>query len=136
MDKKIIDLIFQLKRMCALEEEDIGAQVGLTTSEVFCILAIEPQEEVSSNTLSRRMNLSPSRGSRVVDSLIARGHLERKADPDDRRYIRLSLTPSGKKCRLNVLKAKNKCEHKIEKKLDVEQRTLVVNGLKTLLNVL
>jgi DNA-binding MarR family transcriptional regulator len=83
---RVIDYIFLLKRKCTIEEEGIGEKVGLSTSEMHCIEAIHPKEQVSGMVLAGRMGLSPSRGSRIIESLMEKGLLNKEIDSSDRRY--------------------------------------------------
>jgi len=42
------------------------------------------------------MGLSKQRGGQLVDTLVARGYLERATDPDDRRRLTVTLTERGR----------------------------------------
>jgi len=43
-----------------------------------------------------QMGLSKQRGGQLVDTLVARGYLERTTDPDDRRRLTVTLTERGR----------------------------------------
>jgi DNA-binding MarR family transcriptional regulator len=50
----------------------------------------------SVNTLADRLGIPLPRTSRLVDDLEARGLAERDRDPNNRRFVRLRLTPEGR----------------------------------------
>jgi DNA-binding MarR family transcriptional regulator len=136
MNSRIIDYVFQLKKKCLMEEAAIGKEVGLSPSEIHCIEAVLPGESLNGNTLSERMGLSPSRGSRVIDHLINKGLLRRMADPDDRRISVITLTDNGIGVRQRVEQAKRSCEKKITSQMESGQIEQIKQGLKILVDVL
>ena len=136
MEKRIIDYIFLLKKKCLIEEGIIGKEVGLLSSEIHCIEAINSGEKISGHVLSERMGLSPSRGSRVIDGLIDKGLLTRNVDTEDRRYNAISLTKKGKIVRESVERAKITCEQKITSRMDSNEIELLKQGLKSIIEIL
>jgi DNA-binding MarR family transcriptional regulator len=133
---RIIDYVFLLKKKCIFEEGEISSEVGLSPSELHGVEAMQPGERISGNTLSERMGLSPSRGSRIIDHLIAKDLLLRDADPSDRRAVILTLTEKGSRVRERVEIAKRTCEAKITAQMKSEQIKQVMQGLRLLLDVL
>ena len=136
MNNRIIDYIFQLKKKCLMEEAAIGKEVGLSPSEIHCIESALPGESLSGNTLSERMGLSPSRGSRVIDHLISKGLLLRMEDPDDRRINVITVTEKGAGVRQRVEHAKCSCERKIISNMEPGQIDQIKQGLKVLVDAL
>ena len=53
-------------------------------------------EALGAGALSRRMGLSASRGSRVIDGLVRRGLLLRRVDDEDRRAALVTLSAKGR----------------------------------------
>ncbi|MBL7006811.1 MAG: MarR family transcriptional regulator [Spirochaetia bacterium] len=131
----MIDEILELKKRCNFSDE-IGLAFNLTLGEVACISIIAGHKTLSSKNLSSLMDLSPSRGSRVISRLIDRGFIVAKPDENDRRNLSLSLTEAGKKCNSAIQKEKKCCEERILSELTIEQKTAVNNGLNILLQVL
>ena len=131
----MIDEILELKKRCNFSDE-IGLAFNLTLGEVACISIIAQHKTLSSKDLSSLMDLSPSRGSRVISRLIAREFIVGKPDENDRRYLSLFLTEAGKKCNLAIQQEKKCCEERILAELTLEQKTAVINGLNILLQVL
>ena len=69
MEKKIIDLIFELKSGCGEKEDSIRSKLKLSPAEFRGIIALTPKNVISCKVLCSKMGLSASRGSRVVEKL-------------------------------------------------------------------
>jgi DNA-binding MarR family transcriptional regulator len=54
-------------------------------------------EPVTMGELSEALSVPLSSATRLVDSLVANGYAVRLSDPDDRRIVRVALSPQGKK---------------------------------------
>ncbi len=130
-----IDTIIKLKAKCCLEEE-IGEDFNLTTKELSCILNLKGKEMIHSKDLSNKINLSPSRGSRVINSLLKKGFLVEIHDPKDKRYSNLSLSKKGITLFNKVEEKKHECENRLLSKLNKHQKQRVKEGLDILLEVL
>jgi long-chain acyl-CoA synthetase len=63
----------------------------------FRVLSLLADGSSASSALAGRLAVSPPSLTAVVDGLVARGMVERRADADDRRRLSLQLTASGKK---------------------------------------
>jgi DNA-binding MarR family transcriptional regulator len=59
------------------------------------IKAIDGEEALTCADFSKRISLSPSRSSRIIDNLVKKKLLLRKTREDDRRSILLYLTEKG-----------------------------------------
>jgi DNA-binding MarR family transcriptional regulator len=65
------------------------------TARQFAILRSVRDGADSVSALAEKGPISRPATSRMVDHLVSQGYLARKTDPDDRRYLRLTLTPTG-----------------------------------------
>ena len=90
----LVDSILEIKNRCHLAEE-IGREYQLGQKEISCIIEVGKGDGVCSKNLSRAIDLSPSRGSRVINRLVERGLLESALCRGDKRFIELSLTLEG-----------------------------------------
>lgn len=63
----------------------------------YRVLALLGDGSTASSVLARRLAVSPPTVTAVVDGLVARGLVERRADPQDRRRLTLLLTRDGKR---------------------------------------
>jgi DNA-binding MarR family transcriptional regulator len=92
----MIDLCSVRKIQTALRrfEETLKGQTGLSLNDAMCLCAIE-KGFAEPGRLAEQLELSPSRLTRVLDSLEARKLVERASSKDDRRGVVVSLTDEG-----------------------------------------
>lgn len=69
--------------------------VGLTPHQARALRLIGSDPGVRPSVLAERLRVAPRSATDVVDALAARGLVTRRADPADRRALRLSPTPEG-----------------------------------------
>lgn len=69
---------------------------GITLAQADALEAVGRAGEISLNDLASRLNLDKSTLSRTVSNLVTQGFCERDVHPDDRRYIAIRLTESGR----------------------------------------
>lgn len=77
--------------------EDRDCCSGLTTAQCHPLLEIDEVRQTNLRELAAKLNLDPSTLSRTIDNLVQRGLVRREANPEDRRYVLLSLTDDGQK---------------------------------------
>lgn len=74
-------------------------ELGLATLDLslpqYRVLAFLADGEAASSRLAEKLAVSPPSITAVVDGLVAKGLVERGADPTDRRRLPLSLTTKG-----------------------------------------
>ncbi len=83
------------------ERRDVWAEVSMKEYDVLYTLSKCPAP-ISLTELNRHVLLSQPAMSRMVDRLAGRGLVGREADPQDRRGVRLSLTPAGRELQRRV----------------------------------
>ena len=131
----LIDTIISLKAKCCLEEE-IGEDFNLSTKELSCIFSLYKHEFIHSKELSNKINLSPSRGSRIINRLIKKGYVIETHDLEDKRFLNLSLSEDGKQIYERVKKKRIECENRLLSKLDNQQKKVVKKGLEILIGAM
>jgi len=71
------------------------SKYNITYVEFNGIEVLETKERLSSNILAGRMNLSPSRASRVIENMVKKNVIIRDIDCVDRRKCNIELTKRG-----------------------------------------
>ena len=71
--------------------------LGLSLSEARCLATIGSFQPLSIMDLADKGNVNKGQASRAAQSLVDRGWIEKKNNPDDGRGVTLSLTASGKR---------------------------------------
>jgi DNA-binding MarR family transcriptional regulator len=133
---KIIEAIALLKNACLMNDAEIRKHLHLTPAEFNGLLSIDDSEIVSCQTLSQKMGLSVSRGSRVINKLIDKKYLKGKRLNDDKRCSQISLTKKGMEAKVEIYKTIDDCEKKITSiltKSQVSETKKCLNRLITLL---
>jgi DNA-binding MarR family transcriptional regulator len=130
MEKNLIDLIIELKKRCIQNEERIQTLCKVSLAEYKSILVVDENKKITCNILSKKMGLSPSRGSRVIENLIKKGYLIRMSNPADRRSTVISLSSNGIKVKNQIKQERYNCEKRIRKKLSEREIKLIKEGLK------
>lgn len=136
MEKNLIDLLIQLKRGCMEDEEQIRTICKVSLAEYKGIMVIGEGEKMTCNILSKKMGLSPSRGSRIIDNLVKKAYLIRVVNPEDRRSFVVSLSSKGAKVKSRIKQERINCERRIRKKLSVRQVELIKEGLELINKIL
>jgi len=70
---------------------------GLSSPQAWALTLLDTEPGLSLGDLAGRMYAHPSTVSGIADRLVSRGWVRRETDPRDRRGIRLSLTPAGRR---------------------------------------
>ena len=135
MNKSIIDLIIELKKGCMEDEEHIRTICNISFAEYKGIMEIDIEERMTCNALAKKMGLSPSRGSRIIDNLVRKGYLLRMVNPADRRSFVVSLSFKGAKIRKQIKQERNNCEKRIIKSFSEKELGLIKEGLELITKI-
>lgn len=135
MEKNLVDLIIELKKGCMEDEKQIRTLCNVSLAEYQGIMKINITERITCNIISKKMGLSPSRGSRIIDGLVRKGYLLRMGNLEDRRSFVLSLSPKGVKIRKQIEQERSNCEYRIRKNLSLREVELIKEGLQLIVKV-
>jgi len=69
---------------------------GISISQCHVLDTLAEAGDLTMQQIARRMYKSVSTMTRVVGQLVRRGYVKRRQDPEDRRVVRVSITPQGK----------------------------------------
>jgi DNA-binding MarR family transcriptional regulator len=93
---RLANLTFTLLATCQQKENLIAEQYGLTQAEFRCLKLFDKKEVINNKTIAKRMGLSASRLTRIIDGLVAKGYTEREINLTDRRNMDVQLSKKGK----------------------------------------
>jgi DNA-binding MarR family transcriptional regulator len=111
-------------------------EADLSPAEYNGISALDPEERVCGSALSRKMNLSPSRASRVIEKLVKNGYLLREGDATDRRRCTISLAKKGIQVKTKIDMIKRDCENKVIARLTEREMKYFTSSLKKINEIL
>jgi DNA-binding MarR family transcriptional regulator len=83
---------------------DWAGQFGLSQVQCHVLHLIEPEQPVPMSRLADVLSCDASNVTGLVDRLEARGLLQRRPSPGDRRVKVLALTPAGARLRAEMLR--------------------------------
>ena len=129
MKRKLIDTVFDIGRQCLLQRKGISVKADISQVDFVVIDLLDSDGKLSCNDLSKRMGLSVSRSSRIVDRLLHKGYVLRKTNPQNRRAVQIYLSQKGKKLKKNIEKLKGECEKKIFGGIDAKEIEIVERGI-------
>ena len=97
--EQMADLTYELLENCQLKIERTAEKLHLTVAEFKLLRSIKDEELLSAGSLAKRMQLSSSRITRIIDGLVKKGLVKKGADGRDRRIVEIHLTPEGVRTR-------------------------------------
>ena len=136
MNRHLFELILAIKRKCQCNEEEIQSQLGLSQAEFNGLIVLDEEGGLPGGEFSRRMGLSPSRGSRVLDGLVGQGYVRTQVSPTDRRAILITLTSNGRRMKGRIVTRMKTCEDRIRSNLDEARLGRVTEALEWLATAL
>ena len=95
---------------------------GVTPVQYAALQVVGNQPGIDQRTLARNIALDASTTGGVVDRLEARGWLERRTAPEDRRVRQLVLTPAGEQALAETVPAMLRAQEQILAPLPEPQR--------------
>jgi DNA-binding MarR family transcriptional regulator len=81
----------------------IASEIGLSEAQCLVLQALDPSASVAMCRIAETLDCDPSNVTGIVRRLEARGLVERRVDPDDRRVKNLALTVRGAAHRKRLL---------------------------------
>lgn len=93
---RLANLTFSLLANCQEKEVHLAELHGLTQAEFRCLRLFGTDESLNNKTIAERMNLSPSRLTRIIDGLVKKRYIRREIDSSDRRNMKVNLSAKGK----------------------------------------
>jgi DNA-binding MarR family transcriptional regulator len=94
--KQIVGNLRRLVKAVYLDSSKISRQYGLTAAQSIVLRILFQEGPLSSADLSRRLYVTPSNMTGVIDRLEKKGLVERVRQSTDRRVVLNTLTKSGK----------------------------------------
>ena len=91
----MLTLLHDVARMQRTRFDQWARNYGMTRAQGLILLRLEGQPGLSQNEMAALCEVEPITVGRLVDRLEARGLIERRPDPGDRRIRRLHLLPAA-----------------------------------------
>jgi DNA-binding MarR family transcriptional regulator len=125
----LANLTFNLLARCQEKEAWLAEAHGLFLAEFRCLRLFGSDESLNNTQISKRMKLSPSRLTRIIDTLVQKGYMKREIEQYDRRNMRLFLSRRGKILTNKLNKAFVDIHYEILKDIDVSQHEPLITAM-------
>ncbi len=94
LEKDPLFLLYDVARLMRTRADQRARHMGMTRAQWVILAWLELEPGLSQNELASLVEVEPITVARLIDRLEARGFVERRADPKDRRIRRLHLLPA------------------------------------------
>jgi MarR family transcriptional regulator, organic hydroperoxide resistance regulator len=97
-DAAISDIMQSLRRIVKAIQDyshEVSGRFGVTGPQLWALKTISREGSLPLGELSKKMYLDPSTISGVIDRLESKGYVMRDRNQEDRRVVKVRLTPTG-----------------------------------------
>ena len=95
LDGDLLFLLYDVARLMRVRADQHARRTGMTRAQWVLLVWLERKPGVTQNELASLVEVEPITIARLIDRLEARGVVERRHDPKDRRVRRLHLTEAA-----------------------------------------
>ena len=103
LERGIGALLFRLIQAGKQNTPAVSREFGLTGPQSYLLIQLDPATPLTMVALAAAKDCDPSNITGLVDKLEAKGYIQRRPDPHDRRVKMIVLTDAGSKVRAQVL---------------------------------
>ena len=103
LERGIGSLILRLIQAGKQNTSAVSREFGLTAPQSYLLIQLDPATPLTMVALAAAKDCDPSNITGLVDKLEAKGYIQRRPDPHDRRVKMIVLTDAGSKVRARVL---------------------------------
>ncbi|NOR87393.1 MAG: MarR family transcriptional regulator [Bacteroidales bacterium] len=135
-DSKILDLIYDLKKKCSLNDEVFFKSLKITQAEYSMFICLRNCKHFNSYSVAENMQLSLSRVSRIIDKMVNKGFLNRTTNKLDRRAIDIKMTAKGKETLLKIIHYRDGREDMLTEQLEDHEVSEIKTNFSKLINLL
>ena len=128
-ERDVLVVIHDVARLMRTRFDQAARTFGMTRAQWMILARLNRQPGISQNELATICEVEPITVGRLVDRLEARGMVERRADPHDRRIRRLHLLPAAQPILTEITRYKATLDAEITEGLDEKMREYLVDAL-------
>ena len=122
-------LLYDVARLMRLRADQRARLDGMTRAQWIILTWLERQPGLSQNELAGLVEVEPITVGRLIDRLEARGFVERRPDPGDRRVRRLHLKPAAQPILEKIHAYKREINAKMTDGIDPDSLKYVADSL-------
>ena len=106
-----------------------GSDTDLGPAQIRMLVLTRAHPGCNLSSLAEWMGIHPSNATRVCDRLVRTGLMERVEDPNDRRHVRLGLTPAGHELVDGVMQRRRRALRRVLQRMEQTDRADLTRGL-------
>ncbi len=119
---KLNEILPELSRQIVSQSADELFKGKITLPQFFLMSLLRKEGELRMTDIARLLHVTTAAATGVVERLVKSGYLLRVYDPDDRRIIKVKLSPRGLNTVLKVLQERRKMIIDIFSRISPEDR--------------
>jgi DNA-binding MarR family transcriptional regulator len=119
---KLNEILPELSRQIVSQSADELFKGKITLPQFFLMSLLRKEGELKMTDIARLLHVTTAAATGVVERLVNSGYLLRVYDPDDRRIIKVKLSPRGLNTVLKVLQERRKMIIDIFSRISPEDR--------------
>lgn len=135
-DRDLLIILHDVARLLRTRFDQLARSRGMTRAQWVILARLSRQPGMSQNEMAAICEVEPITVGRLVDRLEARGLVERRPDPADRRINRLHLLPAAQPILEEISSYRDSMNAEITKDLDPKLQAAVVDTLLHIKNKL
>ena len=129
MKHELLVELYDVARLMRTRFDRWARTYGMTRAQGVILARLARQPGMTQNEMAGLCEVEPITVGRLVDRLEARGLLERRLDPSDRRIRRLHLLPAAEPILQEIQRYKSELLHDITEDLDEATMEIVTDAL-------
>jgi MarR family transcriptional regulator for hemolysin len=129
MKRELLVELYDVARLMRTRFDRWARTYGMTRAQGVILARLARQPGMTQNEMAGLCEVEPITVGRLVDRLEARGLLERRLDPSDRRIRRLHLLPAAEPILQEIQRYKAELLRDITKDLDEATMEIVTDAL-------
>ncbi len=134
--KQLREMIRILERKLGILQEKEYSCCDITLGQCHALVEIGRAKSISLIELAELLNLENSTMSRTVNNLVTSGLAKREIDPQDRRYVTISLTESGSRLFEGIEVDMNSYFGKVYESIPENKKQQVLESLQILIDAI
>jgi DNA-binding MarR family transcriptional regulator len=132
LSERLAELTFDLLENCQQKQEKLAKSLNLTVSEFKTLRLLKKDQFISVGELAKKMGLSNSRLTRIIDGLVSKEVIKREINSDDRRVMEVTLTTEGIRMAESVKEKYYQSQSDIIEGIPKDKATQMLNSLEIL----
>jgi DNA-binding MarR family transcriptional regulator len=128
-DRDVLIVLNDVARLMRTRVDQAARAYGMTRAQWIILARLDRQPGMSQNELATICEVEPITVGRLIDRLEARGMVERRNDPSDRRIRRLHLLPAARPILTEISRYRAALDAEITSGLDEKTYQALIDAL-------